>query len=111
MKLKRFEGEHYAGYSFWCAGCGMRHMVNTEESDGKGRPVWGFNGDLERPVFTPSVLVWWDEGEERTPKRCHSFVGCNGAAPGQIIYLADCTHALAGQVIDLPDIPQHGERP
>jgi hypothetical protein len=25
---------------------------------------------------------------------CHSFMSCNGAAPGQIVFLGDCTHAL-----------------
>ena len=35
---------------------------------------------------------------------CHSFVGCNGALPGQIIFLSDCTHDLAGQVVDLADL-------
>ena len=60
---------------------------------------WTFNGDFENPVFGPSVLQ--TRGNE---KRCHSFVGCNGAQPGQIIFLGDCTHALAGQTVDLPEI-------
>lgn len=130
MKLKRFEGPLNAGYSFWCAGCNDRHMVCTEAKPGYSGPVWSFNGDLDRPVFGPSVLVTSGHycrgyqtghgcyctanaeeiaaGREPFPYKCgicHTFVGCNGAQPGQIIYLGDCTHELAGRVIDLPEIP------
>lgn len=67
--------------------------------------VWTFNGDLERPVFGPSLLTW--HGNRGTPsyRCCHSFIGCNGAEPGQITFLGDCTHALAGQTVDLPEFP------
>ncbi|MGA4275558.1 hypothetical protein ACI2VH_03025 [Ralstonia nicotianae] len=77
----------------------------TEESPHvAGKPHWSFNGDFENPVFGPSVLQWHgDEGTARY-RRCHSFVGCNGAQPGQITFLGDCTHALAGQTVELPDI-------
>lgn len=72
---------------------------------------WTFNGDLDRPVFGPSLLVRSELGEARTPYVCHSFIGCNGAQPGQITFLGDCTHALAGQTIDLPDVePDAAER-
>lgn len=43
---------------------------------------------------------------EAADTRCHTFVGCNGAQPGQIIYLGDCSHALAGQVRPLAEMPQ-----
>lgn len=103
-------------------------MVYTE---GDGVPKWMFNGDMERPVFSPSVLVTtirhktMDESEWAEYDRlveaqgtkaamtdprfrhiCHTFVGCSGAQPGQIIYLGDCTHELAGKVVDLPDLPE-----
>lgn len=71
-----------------------------------GAHHWSFNGDFENPVFGPSLNTWWG-GEHDIPlHRCHSFIGCNGAAPGQIIYLGDCTHAMAGQVVSLPDIKE-----
>ena len=37
-----------------------------------------------------------------TCKRCHSFV-----TDGRIQFLSDCTHALAGQTVDLPDIKEN----
>lgn len=106
------------GLTFWCAGCKEAHTVWHGKGSG---PRWTWNGDVDKPVFGPSVLVtgteWLTDEEdarlmrgelvEPTPKRCHTFVGCNGAAPGQIIYLSDCTHALAGQTIDLPPMPTY----
>ena len=99
------EGLHY-----WCQGCDSAHMIKT-----KGNGAWGWNGDVENPVFTPSVLVTYPanpDAEEqfkewRTERRCHTFVGCNGAQPGEVIFLGDCTHALAGQVLPLPDLPAY----
>lgn len=130
MKLKRFEGPVNAGYSFWCAGCKECHMIVTEAKPGYSGPTWSFNGDVDRPVISPSILVtsghhcrgfkpgdscWCTANAEeiaagREPYSyscgiCHTFIGYSGAQPGQIVYLNDCTHALAGQTIDLPEIP------
>lgn len=82
--------------SFRCEGCGGAHTVTIT-----GPGAWQYNGDPERPVLSPSVLVRY--GLEPDAQRCHSFVGCHGAAPGEIIFLSDCTHDLAGQVRPLPD--------
>jgi hypothetical protein len=69
------------------------HAVRVEG----GPNVWSWNGNLERPTFAPSIRVGWDHGEERTPVVCHSFV-----RDGRIEFLADSTHALAGQTVELP---------
>ncbi|RUV07937.1 ammonia monooxygenase [Mesorhizobium sp. M1A.F.Ca.IN.020.03.2.1] len=102
---------------FWCPGCNEAHVVTVGEGPG---PRWGFNGDYARPTFTPSVVVQsghyvagqegktcWCKynaeqvaaGKEPAPFKCsvcHSFV-----TDGQIQFLADCTHALAGQTVEL----------
>jgi hypothetical protein len=78
---------------FECPGCDMIHGI----SHGPGpEPRWGWNGDAEKPTFTPSVLVWyrWTDGD----RGCHSFV-----TDGRIQFLGDCTHELAGQTVDLPE--------
>jgi len=76
-------------------------------------PSWGFNGDYDKPTFTPSVLVSgvkttkdadgeWDGGWERDaagntiPEVCHSFV-----TDGKIQFLGDSTHELSGQTVEL----------
>jgi hypothetical protein len=105
--------------AFDCPGCGEVHVLPVGPSgDGQQRPIWGFNGDFARPTFTPSVLATnghhmqghtkpdcWCNYESRTGKPapfkcgvCHSFV-----IDGQIQFLGDCTHALAGQTVPLPD--------
>jgi hypothetical protein len=111
---------------FLCPGCGEMHVINVEPSDDSTRPVWGFNGDGDRPTFTPSVLVTYEHRSDESRERaaafrrehgrpmtleelpydrkdvCHSFV-----TDGRIQFLNDCTHALAGQTVDLPDYPSN----
>lgn len=82
---------------FRCPGCNTAHTVKIE-----GPGSWGWNGDITKPTFTPSVLVTYDGADAgqdgAPPKTCHSFV-----TDGRIQYLSDCTHALAGQTVDLPE--------
>lgn len=112
--------------TYWCQGCEDIHQVRI-----KGPDSWGWNGDVERPVFTPSVLTRSGHHAYDTPRetcwctyrrdnpdktnapkcyRCHTFVGCNGAQPGEVIFLGDCTHALAGTVQPLPDLPDYAAK-
>lgn len=87
---------------FKCPGCGWRHLINT---DPVIKPCWTFNGDLERPTITPSINAWRDyTAPDRPSERCHSFV-----TDGRIRFLGDCTHALAGQTVDLPEIARKDE--
>lgn len=73
-------------YQFYCPGCKCYHSFDVR-IDG-GRPTWYFNGDMEKPTFTPSLLY---------PDRvCHLYL-----TNGVIHYLPDCTHALAGKSIEL----------
>lgn len=104
---------------FWCPGCNCEHQVYV--GDGPGTR-WGFNGDYERPTFTPSVLIqsghyapghkagscWCTYNAQRpdnpSPFKCyvcHSFV-----KNGQIQFLGDCTHALAGQTVPLKPVDE-----
>lgn len=58
---------------------------------------------MNLPTFTPSILVRYDGADAgqgaAPPAVCHSFV-----TNGRIQFLGDCTHALAGQTVDLPEI-------
>lgn len=94
------------GLMFWCPGCGCAHMIKT--GDGNG-PRWNWNGDAERPTFSPSILVTYqanpdadeDHKEWRSERRCHSYV-----TDGRIQFLSDSTHALAGKTVDMVDWEQ-----
>ncbi|MGT2507930.1 DUF6527 family protein [Cupriavidus basilensis] len=105
------------GFSFWCPGCDGPHRI--QHGAGAG-PRWGWNGDVERATFTPSVLVrypHWEPSAEDPAVRtaialgevtqqlvervCHSFV-----TDGRIQFLGDCTHALAGQTVPMVEFPE-----
>ena len=105
LKLRGLEGGKVA---FLCPGCRQMHHVTVDGSRG-----WTFNGDGDRPTFSPSVLVKGavpitDEEHasimaggtiEPKPLACHSFV-----TDGRIRFSADSSHALAGQTADLPEL-------
>jgi hypothetical protein len=81
-------------YVFHCPGCGYGHLFEIDCPNGNG---WAWNGSLDKPTFTPSLLV----GKDLPELRCHSFV-----TGGRIQFLGDCFHALAGQTVDIPDWSQ-----
>jgi hypothetical protein len=89
MKMTRLQGEDgkpSTRFAFFCPACQYGHWIDTAP----GR--WTFNGDMEKPTISPSVLTVGIE------PRCHSFV-----RDGKIQFLGDCTHKMAGQTVDLPD--------
>lgn len=83
-------------YLFDCPGCGNSHAVNTIIPHTNGAR-WNFNGDVDKPTFTPSILIKTEWGDGRK-FICHSYV-----TDGNIQFLGDCTHKLAGQTIELPE--------
>ena len=115
-KLRHGEGS----LTYWCQGCEEPHSVTVN-------PGWGWNGDVDRPTFTPSVHVtsghfmsnrepgaacWCSYNAELVAKGeppssytcscCHTFI-----TDGMVQFLGDCTHPLAGQTLPLPDLPPH----
>lgn len=78
---------------FECPGCEIHHRIAHGPGDG---PRWTWNGNVDAPTFQPSILVRYPWGDKQVV--CHSFV-----TDGRIQFLDDCTHALAGQTVDLPD--------
>jgi len=98
-----------SGISFWCHGCQSAHSITTSAGG------WQFNRDFDKPVIYPSIRTYEPERKDKEtgaiirPERtmCHSFVGCQGAEPGQIIFLGDSTeHNLRG-VHDLQPWPEY----
>lgn len=76
---------------FICPGCGGDwHFVSLNR--------WSFSGSLESPTLSPSVVTTV-ESAAKPNTRCHLFI-----TDGKIRYLSDCTHSLAGQAIELPEI-------
>jgi hypothetical protein len=88
MKVKALDGSEHEAIYVWCPGCNTIHAFDL------GR--WNFDGDMEKPTFSPSMLV----NAEDPGSRCHSFV-----RKGQFQFLGDCHHGLKGQTVDLPPLP------
>lgn len=103
--------------TFKCPGCNLHHTLPVD-----GRPsAWRFNGSTDRPTLEPSILArggccyeadWHSQERRRACDKgcpdedgismchtCHSFV-----RDGQIEFLSDCTHALAGKTVPLPAV-------
>lgn len=85
-----------------CPGCGALHCFSIDKPNGMGSQ-WSWNGDIEKPTFSPSILVRCDYTTVgKLDDICHSFV-----SDGKMQFLADCTHSLAGQTVELPEW-EHG---
>lgn len=107
--------------AYWCQGCKSLHSVRT------GTNGWGYNGNPEKPTFTPSVKVtsghyssrhkegdscWCTYNKENPGDDnfvcvlCHTFI-----TDGKVQFLSDCTHELAGQTLNLPELPAYLQDP
>jgi len=102
-KLEEVNGR--VTWAFICPGCDQEHAVWTGAGPGA---AWQFNNDLDKPTINPSLLVRMGPKPDPithlalkdAPHRvCHSFI-----RDGQIQFLGDCTHALAGQTVELPEV-------
>lgn len=83
----------------WCPGCDDLHQIGVRGDDGSVPGVeWTWDGDLEAPTVSPSILVQYGivEGRRRV---CHSYL-----EGGRWRFLDDSTHDLAGQT-DVPMVP------
>lgn len=108
-KVHKLSGGNF-DFMIFCPACKCGHGIDTKR--------WQFNGDMEKPTISPSILVrsghympehkgscWCNYNEENKDNPapfkcgvCHSFV-----TDGKIQYLSDCTHELAGQTVELED--------
>ena len=93
-KLKPLSGGSVEGWVFHCPGCDCGHVFYTT-----GPITWEFNGNLESPSFTPSLLNTCENHPDPKQRRCHLVM-----TEGKIHYCPDCSHDLVGQIIDLPDL-------
>jgi len=82
-------------YYFKCPGCKYMHPYHTNPSAHPNGSTWNFNGDVNKPTFTPSLLV----NDHYPASRCHLFL-----TDGKIQFLSDCHHELAGQTVDMIEI-------
>lgn len=94
---------NYQCLQFCCPGCAEMHSnsglhmipVNTD----KKSPSWSWDGNLESPTLSPSILTTSGNHEGKT--QCHSYL-----RNGIFEFLSDCTHSLVNQQVSMPDLPE-----
>jgi hypothetical protein len=91
-------------HHYWCPGCDSLHGIAIRPHTQDNGAGWEFTGTLERPTYSPSQLTTWNrwKGDGVEPEKfvCHTFI-----REGRIEFLNDCTHALKGQTVALPPLP------
>ena len=89
------EPDRVAMLAAHCPACDYEHNFRVSltafDNYRHTKDVWTFNGDYERPTFSPSMLAN-KGGIDPARPICHSFL-----ENGQWRYLGDCTHELAGK--------------
>mgnify|MGYP001581069974 CR=1 FL=1 len=102
------------GYTHWCPACLEMHPLPD---------TWIFNGNVNRPTFTPSFKhsgietekdsngVWTGEWKRDTvgnpiPFICHYIL-----TDGILNFCGDCTHLMAGKAIPIPELPKYYQDP
>lgn len=109
MRVQKLNHTGMEAYVFECParGCG-HHMIPVAYTDeyraqckaaGRNGAQWEWNGNVDRPTFNPSLLVREYGPNDEVVRVCHSYV-----KEGRIEFLSDCTHELAGKVVDLPEV-------
>lgn len=75
------ESDHGVNYWFWCYPCDTFHYFRTHAAKGAPKqPLWSFNGNMDKPTFSPSLL--------------YRYVGCHlTLTDGVLSYCDDCKHA------------------
>jgi hypothetical protein len=88
------------GYAFWYPGCATvdpchgLHVFTVKAESGDAEQEWSFDG---HDSFEPSLAY-------ETDPNCHLHL-----TQGMIRYYPDCSHALAGEVAPLGQIPPDGK--
>lgn len=94
MKLKQISYSDPTiapGWRHYCPGCKWMHVIHTDGRAQQNGHKWTFNGDMEKPTFSPSVHL---------VGQCHYFI-----RDGMIDFCGDSKHELAGKTVPLPDLP------
>ena len=77
---------------FFCPGCGQKHGVQVQQPGDRHHEGFRWNGCRHGPSVSPVMTF-------RGRHLCKGYL-----VNGQIQYLADSTHALAGQYVPLPHL-------
>lgn len=109
-KMRRIgpaDGYMAGGLGHWCPACEEMHAFALDGKNSRGAQ-WRWDGNVEFPTFTPSMNIITNPKNDKDHQPhlptdvCHYFL-----RGGIIEYLGDCTHAMKGQKVPLPPLPEH----
>jgi hypothetical protein len=89
-------------YLFWCPACHCCHWFKTTPPE----PQWTRNNNIDKPTVRASILVrhgkYLDKNDPTKYEKiiCHLYI-----TDGNIEYLSDCTHNLAGKTVEMEHVP------
>jgi hypothetical protein len=94
-KLHQWHGPIADVWNFWCPACKCGHgfTVYHPPDAGKG---WQFNGNVDKPTFTPSLRYLNQDGKTTM---CHLNM-----TDGMLIFHGDCPHDFKGRVVPMEDL-------
>ncbi len=74
------------------------HIPVQQRGTREGTGNWTWNGDTENPTLRPSIL---NDFRKHDPEGMVNHVWITD---GNVIFLSDCTHELAGQTLPLLEV-------
>lgn len=92
------QNDKHHSFHAYCPACKSAHSFDV------GR--WQFNGSMDKPTFSPSMLVTWSRkdspnGPDIEMGRCHSFL-----RDGVWQFLGDCKHDMKNQNVPVVPFPE-----
>lgn len=100
-RVGQAHGRAAEGIGHWCPGCGVMHVFADDAADLRGKQ-WEWHG-VDAPTFSVERdITWRGFGGTVAAGRCHYAI-----RDGMISFFPDCTHALAGRHVPLPELPGH----
>jgi hypothetical protein len=101
MIVKEIKNDKWHGFLVYCPACRHAHQYDV------GR--WQFNGNFEKPTFTPSMLEYYTLQSGERKHVCHSFL-----TDGVWKFLSDCMHSMKDKEVPVVPFPENygfGDQP
>lgn len=93
--------DHNHNIWHYCPACKVLHPIPVYKKCPTAGRAWFYNKNPDNPTFKPGIKyqteIPFNPGATR---RCHYII-----VDGKITYYRDSDHELAGQTVDLPDLP------
>lgn len=104
-RLGAADGYTAGGLAHYCPACEEMHQFALDGYNSSGAK-WTWDGNVEAPSFIPSMHIKVNPpGHPEYQSDAGSSVCHYHLLGGVIDFLGDCTHAMRGTKVPLPDLP------